>query len=502
VLSLAWPPREGEAQDRLALRVLVGLLLAGAVLRLGIVAAWRPAFMGWPDAKSYLDVAHGELFSSPLRPAGYPAFLRLLDHLDLGISGIVLVNHALGLTTAVLLFAAVRRIGCPPVLALVPAAIVALNGDAIFLEHSPLSEPLYVFLTALGLYAATRTLDRTRLAWPALAGLALAAAATVRVVGLALLPVVGVWLLLASHGPWRRRLLATGASALAALAVLGGYYALEHRATGATGLSRAGVWHLYGRAAPFADCAKFTPPPGTELLCETTPRHQRSTSDAYIFNWWYSPAVRTFGYPFATTPERTAAVGQFARAAIVGQPLDYVSEVTQDMLRFVAPESVRGTSGGPSYADLAGPPILLNPLFGGEGMTSIRRHYGWKGTFRVDRGLLGLMRGYESVTRIQGPLMILLALLSIAGPLLTRGRGRAGALLFTLCAWTVLVAPVAALQFASRTAVPGFGVMGAAAAVGAWGCAMALRQRRHGASRDMTAAARCVAGDAAPGFVT
>ena len=30
--------------------------------------AWQPAFMGWPDAKSYIDVSQGELFGNVLRP--------------------------------------------------------------------------------------------------------------------------------------------------------------------------------------------------------------------------------------------------------------------------------------------------------------------------------------------------------------------------------------------------------------------------------------------------
>lgn len=472
-------PAERAAHERLAIRALAALLLAGLLLRLALMAAWQPAFMGWPDAKSYLDVAHGELFSNTLRPAGYPAFLRVLDGLGGGISAIVLANHALGLATAAVLFGAVRRLGGSPWLGLLPAGIVALNGDGIFLEHSPLSEPLFIFLVAVGLYAAVRALDRAGPGWPALAGLALAGAATVRVVGLALLPVVGLWLAFASHGALRRRLLAAGLAAVAALAVLGTYYALEQRATGETGLSRRGIWHYYGRVAPFADCSEFLAPPGTAALCESTPPAQRPTTDAYIFNWWYSPAVRTFDYPFASSPVGAGQVGAFARAVIVHQPLDYLAAVGGDMLRYVAPESFRDISGGPSYADLVGKPILRHPEFGREGLTSIRRHYGYKSReFKADRSLMDALTGYESVTRVQGPLMALLALLAIAGPVVTRGRLRAAALLFSLSAWTLLVAPVASLQFASRTAVPAFGVLGVAAAIGGWGCLEAARRRR------------------------
>jgi hypothetical protein len=57
----------------------------------------------------------------------------------------------------------------------------------------------------------------------------------------------------------------------AAPGLLGSYFVAEQHAVGKTGLSRNGIWNVYGRVAPFADCRKFTPPPGTEALCETTP---------------------------------------------------------------------------------------------------------------------------------------------------------------------------------------------------------------------------------------
>src|SRR4051812_27647614 len=161
------------AQERVAVLGLAGILLAGAALRITMMVAWQPAFMGWPDAKSYLDVAHGELFGNVLRPGGYPMFLRALDLFGPSLSVVVAVNHVLGLGAALLLYRAVVRAGAPPLAGLLPAAIVALNGDGVFLEHSPLSEPLFTFLVATALYAAVRTLDDGGAVWAALAGLAL-----------------------------------------------------------------------------------------------------------------------------------------------------------------------------------------------------------------------------------------------------------------------------------------------------------------------------------------
>src|SRR3954453_9019495 len=161
------------AQEPVALAGLACVPLAGAALRGLFMEAWQPAFMGWPDAKSYLDVAHGELFSNVLRPAGYPLFLRRRDGLHATLGVVVGVNHALGLATAVLLFMTVRRLGAPPLLGLVPAVFVALSGDTGFLEHAPLSEPLFTFLVAGVAYAAVRAVEDPSALWPVVVGLAL-----------------------------------------------------------------------------------------------------------------------------------------------------------------------------------------------------------------------------------------------------------------------------------------------------------------------------------------
>jgi hypothetical protein len=476
--------------ERVALIALVGVLAAGGLLRGLLMAAWSPAFMGWPDAKSYLDVAHGELFSNVLRPAGYPMFVRALDGLHSSLSVLVVANHALGLGTAALLFAAVARAGAPPLLGLVPAAIVALNGDTAFLEHAPLSEPLFTFLVALAAYAGVRALEGPSAVWPVVAGLALGYATTVRVVGLALLPVFGVWLLAAAHGPLRRRARTTAIAAAAALALLGAYQAATYVSVGETGLSRHGAWHLYARVAGFADCSRFEPPAGTAALCERIARSDRGTVDQYLFMPAQSPAFRAFGDPFVSSDQHVAALGSFARTAIVHQPFDYLREVGGDMLRYVAPESMRRFGGGPSYADLVGEPILANPLYEAQGLTSVGAYYGPEtAAYFADTGLLDALRGYEAATRVQGPLFVVLALLSLTAPLVLRGRARAAAALFAITAWALLVAPVAALEFSARTAVPGFGVLGAAAALGAWGWAVRASARTPCASPSPTGGA-------------
>ncbi|MBA3358579.1 MAG: hypothetical protein H0U20_03885 [Thermoleophilaceae bacterium] len=123
--------------------------------------------------------------------------------------------------------------------------------------------------------------------------------------------------------------------------------------------------------------------------------------------------------------------------------------------------------------------VLFDPVFQSAGLEVARRHYGDARRFDANRRLLEVLRTYESGTRIQGPLFVLIALLSVAAPFLTRGRAHGAALLFALAGWTLLVTPVATVQFSARTGLPGFGPLGAAAALGGWGVVAAVRERRR-----------------------
>src|SRR4051812_14506845 len=439
--------------------------------------------MGWPDAASYIDVSQSELFGNNLRPAGYPIFLHVLHWVAPSLVFVIVLQHLLGLATALLLYLAVGRTGVSRAWGLLPAAIVALGADNIFLEHAAISESLFMFLVAAALYCGIRSIGGGQLRWPAACGLLLALAASVRVVAVPLFAGFGLWLLIASGAPLRRRLVMTAAAALAVFVVLGPYYVAENHQTGRTGLSRNGIWNLYGRVAPFADCKKFTPPPSTRVLCETMPRSERPLTYQYTFNWYYSPAVRYFDNPHVATTAETSQVAAFAWSVIWGQPLDYATEVGAGLLRYVVPNSFEGYGGGPSYDDLVHGKILFNKMFQKEGLRVARaKHYTDAGHFGVNRGLLVALRRYESITRIEGALFVLLALMSIAGPVLACGPMRRAAGLFALTAWMLMVVPVATVEFSARTAVPGFGALGCAAAVG--GCALvaARRERRSRSS--------------------
>jgi hypothetical protein len=137
-----------------------------------------------------------------------------------------------------------------------------------------------------------------------------------------------------------RRLIRGGATLAATLVVVVAYVAYQESETGYTGLTRAGAWNMYGRAGPFADCDRFTPPDGTRRLCEDTPEDERQGPNSYIFGP-DTPAIQAFGSPFEATQEQHDRVGEFARAALVNQPFDWLDHVvTEDLVRCVASDRI------------------------------------------------------------------------------------------------------------------------------------------------------------------
>src|SRR5271156_4390535 len=140
----------------LALALLLGV---GLLLRVWFLFVWSPGLTGFSDSGIYFQGAVVSLWSAPGRTAGYSMFLRVLHAITPHLLLVIIVQHALGLVAALLLFLAVRRCGGPRGLGLAPAAIIALGGDELFLEHAALSETLVIFLLGAMPYCAVRALD-------------------------------------------------------------------------------------------------------------------------------------------------------------------------------------------------------------------------------------------------------------------------------------------------------------------------------------------------------
>ncbi len=418
---------------------LAALLAAGVGLRAWALWSWRPAFIGYYDTSPYVAAARSGLFADPFRPAGYPAFLRALHALSDHVVAVTALQHALGIATALLLYAAVRPYSRWA--ALLAPAVVLLDGFEVLVEHAVLSDSLFVFLLAAALLAAVRRMGLA-------AGALIALAASVRTVGLFVVPLVLLALL------WPRRWRTAALGTVAAVAVLGGYYAAEHAQVGATGLSRAPGWSLYARVGQFADCTRFTPPAGTRALCETVDPARRPSTDFY---YWakQSPAQRAFGAP----PASDATVGRFARAALLAQPGDYLLTVARDFARYVWPEHFRRARAGETqaqYLDQARRPKEL--LFvGGE----LAGYYAGVPAARQTASELTL--AYVRGTEVSGVLLLILLALAAAAPFLARGEARRPAALFAATAFALLIVPVATQVYDARYAVAALGPLAAAA---------------------------------------
>ena len=483
----SWVPRSRDG--RVALGGLLLILVAGAIMRLLFLLAWRPAFFGFPDTVSYVGLALEKLWVDPTREVGYPLFLRELHAMfPTHLTWAIALQHVFGLASAVLLFLAVRRAGGPLSLGLLPAAVVALNGAEMFLEHSALTESLFIFLQSLGIYFGVRAAGARLPIWAALAGLTFGLANTVRVVALPSIVILLAWLLLLSGGAWRQRLLATVCAIVCTLAVLVPYAVVQHEHTGYWGVTTpAGAWNLYARVAPFANCHKFTPPPGTSVLCESTPASQRTTSvEGYDFDPTASPAFRAFGKgagPFWSTQASNQKIAAWTRAVILHQPLEYLGTIFEGLLAYVTPTRVMFSNRvavGAGY-DAFYHEILFDP----QEMEIARQErldlYGVNG-YKTNPSLMKFLFNYESAMRPDGVLMAALMLLTFFAPFLPRGRPRQLGLLLFLLAWTWLVTPVASHQWDARVAIPPLGPVSAAAALGLWQIGRLARKRWHSRS--------------------
>ncbi len=450
------------------------LLTAAVGLRLFAVLAYWPATLGKRDSAAYIRAARDGLGLDTLDPSGYPLFLRLAHAVSSQLVFTVALQHVLGLASGVLVYLAVRRLGGPRWLGLIPAAVVWFNGDQVFLEHTLLNESLFTFLLSALVYSSVRCLDATPgrpWLWPAVTGALAGGLLTVRSVGLLLAPLVVAWLALAlwrTARPWLRGALAAGA---AALVVVAGYAVVRHDVTSRWApVADGSGWILYSRVAQFADCSKFNPPRGTRVLCETS--RPASRPGQLYYEWLGGPARRAFGDP----PKHDAKLAAFARAAILHQPLDYLHTVGDDLRRYFDPAASVTRLGGGADAD-AITFLRERPRLDSEVVREAHAYYAGF-TPRTGDGA-HLLSDYQRAVRVHGPLLLLLIALGLAGLWAARERVRWALVLLVGLGAYLLVFPVATVLYEWRFAIPGLGALAAAGALGGWALTERVRERRR-----------------------
>ena len=445
------------------------LLLAGVAARVWLMADYRPAYLSSNDSARFLHFAHIDdgMYEDTFGPTGYAAMLKALRFVSDRLEFTVAVQHLLGVVAALLLYAAVRRLGAPVWAACVPAAVTLLSGDQLYMEHALLSEGGFLPLVAGGLYAGVRALEPDRrMRWLALAGVLFAGSALFRNVGMILPPVLVLWAFLAIGSGWRERLRGAAVAGAAAAVVLGVYAIGASLDGGNTGWTATSGWNAYGRSAPFADCDEFEEPPGTELLCEDTPPEDRPGS---LFYLWFqgSPARDLYGHP----PIGQETLGKFGRRAILAQPFDYVKTVAADLPRFLNPELHRKRYSGGGYFLMSrrGAKAEGNVLF------QLSRDYEHAD---YEPGSSGdTIADWQKLQRLKGWVPALFVLLALAGFAAARGTALRGLALFALAGGGLVVMPAATLTLLGRYTVPPMPLVAGAAAIGAWAIAARLRGR-------------------------
>ena len=385
-------------------RALVAILAAGAALRVAVHVAYGPAFF-FSDSWQYLAAAYSEVFmADAVRPGGYPLLIWALALPGKSLTVLTAAQHLAGLAVAALAYALVLRLGGGRVLALVTAALLALNAHAIALEHFVLAEAFFTLMLVLGLFATV--VRRESVPWPAVAGVLLAAAVCTRPVALFVLP---VWL---AYLAWSRVGLRAFAIASMALALpIAGYLLVHQHNRGELSFTSASGWLLYGRVAPIIECDGLDVPPEQRPLCAPEADNPKRNPVEYIFAP-DSPAVRLYGgfsKDLAEQRRSDTALREFSVRMIRRRPIAYAGMVAEDLGRFMWP----GQKGAPGQEmTIHFPEDPAGVVIYEDIRAKYIPHYG----FRKDAPF-GALRAYAGVAHtlrwLIGPLL-LAALLMVA----------------------------------------------------------------------------------------
>ena len=426
-------------------RLLAVLLVAGAVVRVLVEIAYRPALI-FPDSSYYLHYAVHFTAPGDIRTTLYSDLIAPLTPLH-ALWLFPIAQHLLGLAAGVLGYAVLRRWGCPKWLAAIASAALLLDPLELILEHYILPDSLSVFLVLAVLAVLTwqpGRLSRRAARWTALL-LAVSVLVKVQTVILAV-PIAAY--MLAVIRP-RRLLLKRGIAMSCLLAVpLVAWAFWFHETRGPWALTDyTGRW-LYGRVAQFADCTTLKLPADERPLCPAQPVSQRY-QDFYMWNH-HSPQWELRPPPGASAG---TVAGAFALRVMAHQPLTFARVVGVDYVYGFAPVRHTGPERYPEQYLRFQPAF---PVFSWHDTSKVLRTYGHT-TAAVQPQAARILWWYGAVTT-PGPLLpaaILAALAAAAGiGRARRSRLRPVCLLFGLTALLITVPDVAVSTFDWRYQLP------------------------------------------------
>jgi hypothetical protein len=452
------------------------LFAFGAALRVISWFAYHPALI-YTDSQYYLDNT-GPLDPQFLDPIGYPLLvLRPLLPLG-GVALVAAVQHVVGALMGLAVYVLARRLGARNWLAAIATAPVLVDAYQVQIEENVMSDLWLEALLAVILWLLlARGVPNWRRA--ALAGLAIGAAMTVRMVAIPLIAPALVYLVLVGRnwrvpGGWKRILTRSAAMVGVFAVVVGSYAVYFHAKSGMWGLNTASGNSIYGRTANIADCPELDLDPALAQLCPPEPLGQRLGPDVYAH------ADGTPGWPGYIPAGQTmySLEHQFGIRVIEKQPLDFAGAVLTDFFKDFRP----------GHEQSAGDPRLeiwqfqtFYPIFPALNETipqTITQDEGYAikyggEPYSVNVGLATFLRDYQLGGGFtQGPLLAVFGLLGLFGIFFRRGRGLRMAN-FLIMTFTVLLLGTAALfEFSWRYQLPGLvllplaGVLGMTALIG------------------------------------
>lgn len=422
------------------------VLALAAALRVVVLLAYNSAQLYWYDSFTYLDNAVHLKPGGAFHPAGYAFFLRLLWPFH-SVELVACVQHAMGLGTAVMIYALLRRHRLPEWGATLATLPVLFDPAFVRLEHAVLSDTQLIFLIVAALTVVMwRARPSVRAA--AAAGALLALAGLTRTAAVPLLGLVLLYLVIRRAGV--RQVAALALAGVVPLAAYAGWYQAHHGRFALSGSDGVALW---ARTMTFADCAVIRPPAEEAKLCPNG-----TVADAASEYVW-APGASLNLLPGDRFSHNDLA-RSFALRAIAAQPLDYLREVARDAsLAFTVTPVRHPARVSPALSFPVGSwPLPSFPLIAtvrGEydpairGMSSVEPYASVLGVYRYP-GLL------------HGPLFGVALLLASLGAI---GRRRAALLPWAAAAF-LFIGPIAALDFDHRYMLPAVPVACAAAALG------------------------------------
>jgi dolichyl-phosphate-mannose-protein mannosyltransferase len=480
------------------------VLLVSVIPRVIVMLGYQPAILFKLDTYDYLwDAAH--LQPDPINPNGYSLFLWLVKpfHSFLLIAAI---QHLLGLVSAVLVYAVLRRYNVRPWIATLATVTVLFDPGQLILEQIVLADLLAMVLMVIAFCVLLLARDKPSVLRVVIAGLLMGASATVRPTTLPLILFLAIYLLITRAG-WLRSVATLVAGVLPIVAYMGWFASVY----GSWNFTNSNGLFLWSRTMTFANCAKINPPADLRALCpENQPRQQalpagsgRLLPKIYLWDhtaWmWTDPEAGPKGLrpdTQAFTKANNDRALRFALAAIKAQPLSFAHAVADDMVTIFTSKDVFLFPGRQPVLQGLGPinrkyALAAVQRYAGstEGIGPyLGRHFG----VRLHQPFAHWVRIYQTYVFMPGPLFALLVAAGLAGLLIPRRRTGAGVLLW-ISAATIVILPIAEHEYTYRYVIPALPLL-------CMTLALALRtQPRPGDGAALAGAGAGTAGIAGPG---